>query len=86
VIGEGSLSHDPVELSEVSDGAYLLADAAAAVVYLWSMHDNVWTRTDRLRSGDRIKVRLFSWDDWSAPYDKFQSSRGCLSAASRPQV
>jgi hypothetical protein len=60
-----------VELSELSSSASLLADATHAVVYLWSMHDNVWTRAARLRSGDRIKVHVFSWDDYLAQYEKF---------------
>jgi len=36
--------------------------------------DNVWTRAARLRSGDRIKVHLFSWDDYSSQYEKFNRS------------
>jgi hypothetical protein len=42
-----------------------------AVVYLWSMRDNVWTAAARLRSGDRIKLRLRTWTDVSAQYEKF---------------
>ncbi len=42
-----------------------------AVVYLWSMRDNVWTAAARLRSGDRIKLRLRAWTDVSAQYEKF---------------
>ena len=52
----------------MSDRASLLTDA---VVYLWSMRDNLWTRAGRVRSDDRIKVRLFSWDDDSSQYEKF---------------
>jgi alginate O-acetyltransferase complex protein AlgJ len=42
-----------------------------AVVYLWSMRDNVWTPEARLRPGDRIKLRLRPWPDVSAQYEKF---------------
>lgn len=57
----------------MSDSSSLLADAADAVVYLWiwTLHDNLWTRAGGFRSGDRIKVRLFSWDDYSSHYEKF---------------
>jgi alginate O-acetyltransferase complex protein AlgJ len=44
---------------------------AQAVVYLWSMRDNVWTSAARLRPGDRIKLRLRPWQDVSAQYEKF---------------
>jgi len=49
-------------------------DAAAhsqAVVYLWSMRDNVWTSAARLRPGDRVKLHLRPWPDVSAQYEKF---------------
>jgi hypothetical protein len=63
-----------VELSELSGDPSLLADATHAVVYLWSTSDSVWTRAARLRSGDRIKMHLFSWDDYSSQYEKFNRS------------
>jgi hypothetical protein len=44
---------------------------AQAVVYLWSMRDNVWTSAARLRPGDRVKLRLRPWPDVSAQYEKF---------------
>ena len=44
---------------------------AQAVVYLWSMRDNVWTSAARLRPGDRIKLHLRPWPDVSAQYEKF---------------
>jgi hypothetical protein len=47
------------------------ASHAQAVVYLWSMRDNVWTPAARLRPGDRIKLRLRPWPDVSAQYEKF---------------
>src|SRR6476646_3670178 len=42
-----------------------------AVVYLWSMRDNVWTSAARLRPGDRVKLHLRPWPDVSAQYEKF---------------
>src|SRR6478735_6851103 len=44
---------------------------AQAVVYLWSMRDNVWTSAARLRPGDRVKLHLRPWPDVSAQYEKF---------------
>ncbi len=44
---------------------------AQAVVYLWSMRDNVWTPAARLRPGEPVKVRLRPWPDVSAQYEKF---------------
>src|SRR6266513_3283507 len=46
------------------------ASHAQAVVYLWSMRDNVWTSAARLRPGDRVKLRLRPWPDGSAQYEK----------------
>jgi alginate O-acetyltransferase complex protein AlgJ len=42
-----------------------------AVVYLWSMRDNVWTSAARLRPGERIRLRLRPWSDVSGQYEKF---------------
>jgi SGNH hydrolase-like domain, acetyltransferase AlgX len=47
------------------------ASHSQAVVYLWSMRDNVWTSAARLRPGDRVKVHLRAWPDVSAQYEKF---------------
>jgi alginate O-acetyltransferase complex protein AlgJ len=47
------------------------ASHSQAVVYLWSMRDNVWTSAARLRPGDRVKLRLQPWPDVSAQYEKF---------------
>ena len=47
------------------------ASHAQAVVYLWSMRDNVWTSAARLRPGERVKLRLRPWSDVSAQYEKF---------------
>ncbi len=45
-----------------------------ALVYLWSMRDNVWTPAARLRTGDQVTVRLRAWSDVSAEYEKINRS------------
>jgi alginate O-acetyltransferase complex protein AlgJ len=47
------------------------ASHSQAVVYLWSMRDNVWTSAARLRPGERVKLRLRPWSAVSAEYEKF---------------
>ena len=47
------------------------ASHSQAVVYVWSMRDNVWTSAARLRPGEPIKLRLRPWADVSAQYEKF---------------
>ena len=51
------------------------ASHSQAVVYLWSMRDNVWTPAARLRPGDRVKLHLRPWPDVSAQYEKFNRHR-----------
>jgi hypothetical protein len=41
-----------------------------ALVYMWSMRDNIWTAAARLRTGDRVTVRLRAWADFSERYEK----------------
>ena len=58
--------------SQAGGTAGALRDAGSqAVVYLWSMRENVWTSAARLRPGDRIKLRLQPWSDVSARYESF---------------
>jgi len=45
-----------------------------SLVYLWSMRDNTWTKAARLRPGDQITVRLQSWADVAAQYEKINRS------------
>jgi alginate O-acetyltransferase complex protein AlgJ len=54
-----------------ADSRDATAPHAQAVVYLWSMRDNVWTPAARLRPGEPIKLRLRPWPDVSAQYEKF---------------
>ena len=60
---------DIVAADSRAEGA--AASHAQAVVYLWSMRDNVWTSAARLRPGDRVKLRLRPWPDVSVEYEKF---------------
>ena len=50
------------------------AESAQAFVYLWSMRDNIWTSAAAVRLGDQLTVRLKSWSDVSAQYEKFNRS------------
>jgi hypothetical protein len=63
-----------LHLVDITDPRHPKASGAHAVVYLWSMRDNVWTPAARLRPGDKITIRLGAWDDVSADYDKFNRS------------
>ncbi|HMJ07009.1 MAG TPA: hypothetical protein VK474_12185 [Chthoniobacterales bacterium] len=48
--------------------------ALQAVVYLWSMRDNIWTPAARLRPGDQVRLRLRAWGDVSARYEQINRS------------
>lgn len=50
------------------------ADGAEALVYAWSMQNNVWTSAARLQPGDRVTLRLRAWGDVSADLEKFNRS------------
>jgi len=63
-----------LHLVDIADPRHFGAPGAHAVVYLWSMRDNVWTPAARLRPGDKITIRLRAWDDVSASYEKFNRS------------
>jgi alginate O-acetyltransferase complex protein AlgJ len=45
-----------------------------AMVYLWSMRDNVWTSAARLRPGDRVHLRLRGWADVASQYEQVNRS------------
>jgi hypothetical protein len=49
-------------------------ESLQALVYLWSMRDNVLTPAAHLRPGDRLTVRLRPWTDVSAQYEKINRS------------
>lgn len=45
-----------------------------AVVYLWSMQNNVLTPASEWKTGDHVTLELKSWNDVSAQYDRFNRS------------
>ncbi len=45
-----------------------------AIVYLSSMHDNVWTHAARLRVGDKVTLRLRAWTDVAGQYEQTNRS------------
>ena len=63
-----------VHLVDIEHAGQREVSGAHALVYLWSMRNNVWTPAARLRPGARIALRLRSWDDVSATYEKFNRS------------
>ncbi len=63
-----------VELADIDVAAQAGSGKLRAVVYLWSMRDNVWTPAARLRPGDTIKLRLRPWADVSAQYEQINRS------------
>ncbi|MDQ6912925.1 MAG: hypothetical protein M3128_08630 [Verrucomicrobiota bacterium] len=63
-----------VQLSEIRIGGKENAGALKAVVYLLSMHDNVWTAAARLRVGDQVTLRLRAWADVAAQYEGINRS------------
>jgi SGNH hydrolase-like domain, acetyltransferase AlgX len=63
-----------LHLVDIADPRHPETTGAHALVYLWSMRDNVWTPAARLRAGDKVTIRLRSWDDVSTDYEKFNRS------------
>jgi alginate O-acetyltransferase complex protein AlgJ len=45
-----------------------------ALVYLWSMKGQQWTPAARVRSGDRVRLRLRAWETVSGQYEKVNRS------------
>jgi len=45
-----------------------------ALVYMWSMRDNIWTTAARLREGRRITLRLRSWYEVADKYEAINRS------------
>ena len=43
--------------------------AGEAIVYMWSMRDNKWTRAARFRPGTELKLTLRPWADVAEKYD-----------------
>jgi alginate O-acetyltransferase complex protein AlgJ len=63
-----------VELADVDVATQPGSGKLQAVVYLWSMRDNVWTSAARLRPGDKVTLRLRAWADVSAQYEQINRS------------
>jgi hypothetical protein len=51
-----------------------LPDQAQAVVYMFSMQDNVWTRAASLQPGDEIKIKVSAWSEVADQYDALNRS------------
>jgi alginate O-acetyltransferase complex protein AlgJ len=45
-----------------------------ALVYTWSMRDNVWTPAARLRPGDRVSLRLRAWSEVAPQLEQINRS------------
>lgn len=45
-----------------------------AIVYLSSMEDNKWTNAARLRNGQKIKLNIYNWYDYSNKYGSINRS------------
>jgi hypothetical protein len=63
-----------VHLVDINGPSSQNNESFQALVYLWSMRDNVLTPAARLRPGDRLTVRLRPWTDVSAQYEKINRS------------
>ncbi len=63
-----------LQLAEVKIAGRAEAEPWQAMVYLWSMRDNVWTPAARLRAGDHVSLRLRAWPDVSAQYEQINRS------------
>jgi len=63
-----------VHLVDINGSRSQDKESFQALVYLWSMRDNVLTPAARLRPGDRLTVRLRPWTDVSAQYEKINRS------------
>ena len=63
-----------VQVSDLTFAPRKGGEPLQAIVYLWSMRDNVWTEAARLRPGDRVSLRLRAWSDVSAQYESINRS------------
>ena len=58
------------DLKDIESNTYL----GQSIVYLSSMENNVWTEAARLRSGDKIKLKLYNWDAYSEKFGSINRS------------
>ena len=49
-------------------------ESSRALVYLWSMRDNVLTPASAWKVGDRVTMDLKSWNDVAGDYERFNRS------------
>jgi alginate O-acetyltransferase complex protein AlgJ len=63
-----------IHLTEISISGRPTSEPLQAVVYLWSMRDNVWTAGARLRPGDRVTLRLRAWADVAPQLEQINRS------------
>ena len=63
-----------VQVSDLVIAGRPESEPLEAVVYLWSMRDNVWTSAARLRAGDHVKLKLQAWSEVSARYEQINRS------------
>jgi alginate O-acetyltransferase complex protein AlgJ len=63
-----------VHLTDLSLADRPGAEPLQAIVYLWSMRDNVWTNAARLRPGERVTLRLKPWGDVAPQYEQINRS------------
>ncbi|MDQ6860420.1 MAG: hypothetical protein M3032_04595 [Verrucomicrobiota bacterium] len=63
-----------VQLADVQFPAQAKRESVRAIVYLMSMHENVWTPAARMRIGDHVMVRLRAWSDVSSRFEQINRS------------
>ena len=63
-----------VHLTDIESTDDLTATGKEAVVFLWSMRDNVATVASRYRPGDAVSLQLRPWGDVAAKYEAINRS------------
>ena len=63
-----------VHLTDIESTDDLTATGKEAVVFLWSMRDNVATVASRYRPGDAVSLQLRPWSDVAAKYEAINRS------------
>jgi alginate O-acetyltransferase complex protein AlgJ len=63
-----------LHLTDLTTQGRPLYAGSEALVYLWSMRDNVLTPAARLRRGDQVTLRLKPWADVTGKYEKINRS------------
>ena len=63
-----------VHLADLRTAQLPGSEGLQAMVYLWSMRDDVWRQAARLRAGDRVTIRLRRWAEVAAQYEQTNRS------------